>query len=80
MYLCIHVSMYPCTHVSMHPCIIIFVLNSVWNAGNCDVYVLKKDLAKRGASPYVLDGEAGDMLKSSIDLKVELSDGQVARL
>ena len=45
--------------------------HSVWNADNCDVYVLKKDLSKPGMSPYVLDEESGNMPKSSIDLMVE---------
>ena len=45
--------------------------HSVWNADNCDVYVLKKDLSKPGMSPYVLDEESGNMPKSSIDLIVE---------
>ncbi|CAJ1937910.1 unnamed protein product [Cylindrotheca closterium] len=46
--------------------------HSVWNADNCDVYVLKKDLTKPGLSPYVLDDTyGGNMPKSSIDLLVE---------
>jgi len=54
--------------------------HSVWNADNCDAYVLRKDLSKPGPSPYVLDEEAGDMPKSSIDLKVEFDDGIDCRL
>lgn len=46
--------------------------HSVWNAENCDIYVLKKDLTKPGLSPYVLDETlGGNMPKSSIDLMVE---------
>lgn len=45
--------------------------HSVWNAGNCDLYVLAKDLKKPGMSPYVLDNIRGDQMKSSINLMVE---------
>lgn len=45
--------------------------HSVWNAGNCDSYVLQKDVTKPGMSPYVLDEQNGDMPRSSIDLQVE---------
>lgn len=45
--------------------------HSVWNAGNCNVYVLKKDLSKPGTSPYILDEECGDVPHSSIDVLVE---------
>ena len=45
--------------------------HSVWNADNCDVYVLKKDLSKPGISPYLLDESNGATPKSSIDLQVE---------
>ncbi|CAJ1937904.1 unnamed protein product [Cylindrotheca closterium] len=56
--------------------------HSVWNADNCDAYVLRKDLSKPGPSPYVLDEQAGDMPKSSIDVKVEFdgSNCQVYKL
>lgn len=47
--------------------------HSVWNAENCDTYVLRKDLKKPGMSPYVLDEKCGDMPRSSIDLQVEFS-------
>ena len=46
--------------------------HSVWNAGNCDVYVLRKDLSKPGLAPYVLDSNLGDSPRSSIDLRVEV--------
>jgi broad specificity phosphatase PhoE len=45
--------------------------HSVWNAGNCDIYLLKKDLNKPGISPYVLDEALGDRPKSSIGVLVE---------
>jgi hypothetical protein len=45
--------------------------HSVWNAGNCDVYVLRKDLSKPGAQPYVLDKKFGDVPRSSIDVMIE---------
>lgn len=46
--------------------------HSIWNARNCDLYILGKDLHKPGLSPYVLNEEDGDMPKSSISLLVEL--------
>jgi hypothetical protein len=45
--------------------------HSVWNAENCDSYVLQKDLTKPGLSPYILDEKSGHVPKSSIDLLVE---------
>jgi broad specificity phosphatase PhoE len=50
--------------------------HSVWNADNCNVYVLRKDLQKPGMSPYVLEDRYGDMPRSSIDLMVELKNGE----
>jgi hypothetical protein len=46
--------------------------HSVWNAGNCQMYVLKKDLSKPGPSPYVLDKDRGDVPTSSIKVQVQL--------
>jgi len=46
--------------------------HSIWNAGNCDMYVLQKDLSKPGNSPYIMDKDAGDMPRSSIDVVVTL--------
>jgi len=46
--------------------------HSVWNADNCAMYVLQKDLAKPGASPYILDKDSGDTPRSSIDVLIEL--------
>jgi hypothetical protein len=44
--------------------------NIVWNANNCDLYILKKDLSKPGISPYVLDVLNGDKPESTVDLIV----------
>ena len=52
-----------CTQIQLH---------SVWNANNCDTYVLRKDLSKPGLAPYVLDSNLGDSPKSSIDLLVKV--------
>ena len=49
--------------------------HSVWNAENCDVYVLRKDLSRPGASPYVVDASAGDTPKSSTELLVTFKPG-----
>jgi broad specificity phosphatase PhoE len=49
--------------------------HSVWNANNCDVYALKKDLTLPGMSPYILDHENGDVPRSSINVLVEYSQG-----
>lgn len=48
----------------------ISTFHSVYNANNCDLYVLRRDLDKRGDSPYVLDGFHGELPQSSIDVKV----------
>lgn len=48
---------------------------SVWNAGNCHVYVLRKDLTLPGTAPYHLDSECGDMPRSSIELMIILKSG-----
>lgn len=50
--------------------------HSVWNAGNCDMYVLRRDLTKPGVSPYVLDFSAGDFPRSSVNLLVKRREGQ----
>jgi len=49
--------------------------NTVWNANNCEMYVLKKDLSKPGFSPYVLDIKEGDVPRSSLMLVVHFKDG-----
>ena len=50
--------------------------HSVWNADNCCIYVLRRDLSKPGASPYVLDPKYGDMPRSSIDVVVQLKNSK----
>jgi hypothetical protein len=50
--------------------------HSVWNAGNCQMYVLKKDMTKPGPSPYVLDKERGDVPRSSINVQVQVKQQQ----
>ena len=49
--------------------------STVWNAGNCSMYVLLRCDEKRGDSPYELCPEEGDKLESSIDLLVS-QDGR----
>lgn len=50
--------------------------HTVFNAGNCEMYVLQKDDSLPGHSPYALDPRQGDMPSSSIELLVEFKDGQ----
>lgn len=49
--------------------------HSVWNANNCDMYVLEKNLQKPGLSPYVLDGKFGELPKSSVNVLISFKDG-----
>jgi len=51
----------------------ISTFHSVYNANNCDIYILKRDLTKKGRSPYVLDGINGELPQSSIDVCVTFS-------
>mmetsp|Transcript_16422 Transcript_16422/g.34240 ORF Transcript_16422/g.34240 Transcript_16422/m.34240 type:complete len:466 (+) Transcript_16422:253-1650(+) len=57
----------------------IYTYHSVYNAKNCDLYVLRRDLTKPGRSPYVLDGVYGDLPKSSIDVCVTFSRTKLKR-
>ena len=57
----------------------IYTYHSVYNAKNCDLYVLRRDLTKPGHSPYVLDGVHGDLPKSSIDVCVTFSRTKLKR-
>lgn len=50
--------------------------HTVFNAGNCEMYVLQKDDSLPGHSPYALDPRQGDMPSSSIELMVVFKDGQ----
>ena len=54
--------------------------HSVWNARNCDMYVLRKDLKYPGLSPFALDEQLGDVPRSSIDVSVTLQSGEKHRL
>lgn len=55
--------------------------HSVYNARNCEMYVLKKDLSKPGISPYVLDTtrNGGDLPRSSIDIHVRLKPSKTTK-
>ncbi|KAK3286245.1 hypothetical protein CYMTET_6185 [Cymbomonas tetramitiformis] len=50
--------------------------HTVWNAKNCEIYVLKRQLSNTVDNPYVLDFEEGDTPLSSIALTVMMKDGQ----
>ena len=50
--------------------------HSVWNAANCDMYVLRHSGDVHGHSPYVLDPELGDSPRSSIELLITTTNGQ----
>merc|ERR1719247_3237025 len=43
---------------------------TVWNAGNCDIYVLEKDLSKAGPVPFTLNETVGNSPKSSINVTI----------
>ena len=43
--------------------------HTVWNANNCDMYVLQKDLTLLGCTPYAL-APVGDALRSSLEILV----------
>ena len=49
----------------------------VWNAENCDIYVLERDLSRSGL--YSLS-QAGDQLRSTIDLLCHFADGSTRLL
>jgi broad specificity phosphatase PhoE len=49
---------------------------TVWNAGNCEMYVLKADPNGRGRSSYYLDEQEGDSIRSTCELLVHLTNGQ----
>eukprot|EP00918_Siedleckia_nematoides_P021649 GHVU01046659.1.p1 GENE.GHVU01046659.1~~GHVU01046659.1.p1 ORF type:complete len:235 (+),score=49.34 GHVU01046659.1:251-955(+) len=42
--------------------------HTVWNAGNCEIYVLELQLSRPGFSPYVINETAGDQLRSTADV------------
>jgi broad specificity phosphatase PhoE len=49
---------------------------TVWNAENCSIYVLAKDLEKGGMMPYTLDTNEGGCVASSFMLRVKLQCGK----
>ena len=53
--------------------------HTVWNAQNCDIYVLERDPRRSGLSPYSLS-QAGDQLRSTIDLLCHFIDGSTRLL
>jgi len=54
--------------------------HTVFNADNCEMYVLQKDDSLPGHSPYALDPTQGDMPNSSIELVVEFKSGEQRKL
>jgi len=48
---------------------------TIWNAGNCDAYVLKLDLTRPGHTPYKLDRSELDAPRSTLDVVVSFVDG-----
>merc|ERR1712129_626129 len=50
--------------------------HAVWNASNCDIYVLKKNLNRAGFSPYELSTSEGDTVMSSVPVHVHLKTGE----
>lgn len=48
---------------------------TIWNAKNCEIYCLKKDLTLPGQSPYSLCVEDGDKPRSTISINVEFKSG-----
>lgn len=45
---------------------------TIWNADNCDMYVLKRNLDKPGNAPYEIDRTEGDYPRSTLDVVVTL--------
>ena len=52
--------------------------STIWNAGNCDMYVLKRDLSRPGHSPYEICRREGDYPHSTLDVEVTMADGRCA--
>jgi len=50
-------------------------METIWNAKNCEIYCLKKDLTLPGQSPYSLCVEVGDKPRSTISINVEFKSG-----
>jgi len=54
--------------------------STIWNAGNCEMYVLKRDLSYPGNAPYYIDKKEGDYPKSSLDMEVSFTDASTQML
>jgi len=50
---------------------------TVWNANNCDMYVLKKDLSDTRTYPYKWCAEEGDLPKSTAHLVLKVVNGEL---
>ena len=48
--------------------------HTVWNANNCDTYVLEKDLTLIGMTPYAFNRQISNTLRSSLMLHVSFVD------
>ena len=51
--------------------------HTIWNANNCDYYVLRKDLNKAGNSPYVLEVNDDDALSSALSTKTTKNTSKI---
>ena len=49
--------------------------HTIWNARNCEMYVLRKDPAA-GRVRYILDRQQGDYPQSSLEVDVHFKDGR----
>jgi len=49
---------------------------TIWNAKNCEMYVLRRDLNLPGQAPYSLCAFEGDMPRSTISVNVEFRSGE----
>lgn len=47
--------------------------HTVWNAGNCEMYVLELDLTRPGLTPYIISPANGELPRSTIDLLVHFA-------
>lgn len=50
-------------------------VETVWNAHNCEIYVLKRDLSIPGHSPFIICTEEGNMPRSTVSLNVTFKSG-----
>jgi len=54
--------------------------STIWNAGNCEHFVLKLDETKAGNLPYSLDKDEGAVPRSALDVLVSFRDGSTETL